>query len=105
MQQILVLVVRQRQQVVEETDQKDVDGDDAAEDNPGLRGIPSKEAASKFKEYSEPFANLEGWKELKLVQQFLTSATNTRMQQRRMQNLSLYFVCLTLRSKMKVSCF
>lgn len=66
-QQILVLVVRQRRRVIEEIDQKDADGDDDAEDNPQLRGVPSKEAISKFKDYGGSVASFGEWNELKLV--------------------------------------
>lgn len=49
--QILVLVICHRQRVVEETDQKDRDDDENAEDAPGQSIGPSKEALSKFAEY------------------------------------------------------
>lgn len=59
---ILVLVIRQRQRVVEETDQKDRDDDDDrnAEDAREQQPIePSKEAISKFVDYAIPYINDE----------------------------------------------
>lgn len=56
---ILVLVICHRQRVVEETDQKDRDDDENAEDAPGQSIGPSKEALSKFAEYAIPYINDE----------------------------------------------
>ncbi|KAI6145317.1 hypothetical protein BKA82DRAFT_4172415, partial [Pisolithus tinctorius] len=58
---ILVLVIRQRQRVVEETDQKDRDDDDGnVEDAREQQPIePSKEAISKFVDYAIPYINDE----------------------------------------------
>ncbi|KAL4067395.1 timeless protein-domain-containing protein [Scleroderma yunnanense] len=56
---ILVLVIRQRQRVVEETDQNDVDDEDDAGDTPQLRGVPSKVAVSKFTDYAIPYISDE----------------------------------------------
>jgi len=44
-----------------------VDDADDAGDNPHLRGIPSKEAISKFKDYGESVASLRECDGLKLV--------------------------------------
>ena len=50
--QILVLVIRQRQQIVDETDQNNRDDDaDEAEEPPSRNAAPSKEAISKFTDY------------------------------------------------------
>ncbi|KAI5989865.1 timeless protein-domain-containing protein [Pisolithus marmoratus] len=56
---ILVLVIRQRQRVIEETDQKDRDDDENAEDAPEQPIGPSKEAVSKFTDYAIPYINDE----------------------------------------------
>ncbi|KAI5994503.1 timeless protein-domain-containing protein [Pisolithus albus] len=56
---ILVLVICHRQRVVEETDQKDRDDDENAEDAPWQSIGPSKEASSKFTDYVIPYINDE----------------------------------------------
>ncbi|KIJ16511.1 hypothetical protein PAXINDRAFT_98952 [Paxillus involutus ATCC 200175] len=57
---ILVLVIRQRQKIVEETDQndRDEDADDFGE-APQRNGGPSREAIAKFTDYSIPYINDE----------------------------------------------
>ncbi|KAG6380363.1 timeless protein-domain-containing protein [Boletus reticuloceps] len=55
---ILVLVIRQRQQIIHETDQNDRDGDaDEIEDVPRKNAAPSKEALSKLTDYEIPYIN------------------------------------------------
>ncbi|KIJ64730.1 hypothetical protein HYDPIDRAFT_181592 [Hydnomerulius pinastri MD-312] len=57
---ILVLVIRQRQKIVEETDQNDRDEDaEDMEDVPQSNGGPSKEAIARFMDYSIPYINDE----------------------------------------------
>ncbi|KAG9310160.1 timeless protein-domain-containing protein [Chiua virens] len=57
---ILVLVIRQREQIIDETDQKDRDDDaDEMEDVPRKNVGPSKEALSKFTDYEIPYINDE----------------------------------------------
>ncbi|KAG6332144.1 hypothetical protein ID866_6944 [Astraeus odoratus] len=55
---ILVLAIRQRQRIVEETDHRDVDEDDE-DDAPQQRSGPSKEAIAKFRDYVIPYINDE----------------------------------------------
>ncbi|KAF8558558.1 DUF757-domain-containing protein [Imleria badia] len=57
---ILVLVIRQRQQIVDETDQNNRDDDaDDMEDAPRANAGPSKVAVSKFIDYEIPYINDE----------------------------------------------
>ncbi|KAH0831354.1 timeless protein-domain-containing protein [Lanmaoa asiatica] len=57
---ILVLVIRQRQQIVDGTDQNNRDDDaDEMEDVPRKNVGPSKEAISKFTDYEIPYINDE----------------------------------------------
>jgi len=60
---ILVLVVRQRQQIVDETDQKNrddyADADEMGDEAPRKNVGPSKEAVSRFTDYEIPYINDE----------------------------------------------